>query len=376
MRKKQISNLILKISVVVLIVLLLGVFYKNRHQPTIKEVKTIAVGYKKMNVGVISTGIIEPMKQVKVKAEIGGILRDVRWEKGAVVKKGVLWGKIDTPEINQHLQNIEKLKAELKQMDIDYQNALKRYTRLKELYLQGAVSKEMVEEAEVTCNKTSISFQLLKQQLNAEKGRKDLLAKKSIITFPISGIILKQDVEEGVVVTPGSELFTIAKLDKLRVKCQLPEIDVAKVKKDMMAEITIENLPQEKFYGKIIEVSPFPIKESNLLLFEVFISISNSSPKLQIGRSVNVEIFSTQEEKSLTIPIEAVSIKENKKFVFVVKNEMLYEREVKTGTIDIEGENIEIISGLKEGEEICISVDEELKEGMKVKAIKVPKERR
>lgn len=232
-----------------------------------------------------------------------------------------------------------------------------------------------MEMAEVEYNKIHLSEQLLKQQLKVEEERKRRLEEQIKIASPISGVILKQDIEEGMVITPGTILFIVANLDKLAVKCNIPEVDIGRVKKDMEVRITAETLPGKEFQGKIVKVSPFPMESSNISLFEVVISIEKPFQGLQIGRGVNVEIFSIQEGKSLVVPIEAISIKEDKKMVFVVEDGRAWEREITIGMVDVENKNIEITSGLKEGEEISILAEEELTEGMKVESIKVPERR-
>lgn len=93
MRKNRAFRIIFKIglwAMVLLAALLLVKFYQEKQHPSIKEIKTISVRYKMMNVGLISTGVIEPMEHVGVRAEIGGILRDMKWQRGEIIKKGVL----------------------------------------------------------------------------------------------------------------------------------------------------------------------------------------------------------------------------------------------------------------------------------------------
>ncbi|MEW6607300.1 MAG: efflux RND transporter periplasmic adaptor subunit [bacterium] len=375
MGKNRFFKSIFTISVcaifVSLVLILAGKFYWDKQHPSIKKVRTTLVEYKRMNVGVFSTGIIEPMEKVKVRAKIGGILRDVKGQVGERIKKGMCWGTIDTPEVVQNLQNIERLQVELQQVDIDCQNALRKWTRLKELYLEKAVSKEMVETAEVEYNKAVVSAKFLEQQLKIEEKKKRQLQIQTKITSPISGVIMEQDIEGEMMVTCGTILFTVANLNELVVKCNIPEIDIGKITKGMIAKITTDTLPGKEFHGKVIKISPFPIKDSNLSLFEVVILIKKPFHGLQIGRSVNVEMFSTIVEKSLVVPIEAVVIKENKKILFVVKDGIVWEKEITVGRVGVENKDIEVSSGLKEGEEVCISPDEDLVEGMVVKSIRV-----
>lgn len=374
MRKYQVFRSIFKISILVIAVLViffLGKFYQKKQQPVIKEVKTIVVGYKKMDVGVLATGIVEPREVIKVRVEIEGILRDIINEPETRIKKGQLWGIIDSPQTLQTIQNIEKIKAELELRNIDYKNALNKYNRLKELYTQEVVSREMVEMAEIESNKISISSTLLKEQLMAEEKKREQIQRQTNVTSPISGVIVERNGEEGMVVTPGNILFSVANLDKLLIKINIPEVDVVKTKKDMVAKITSDTLPGKEFQGRILKIAQFPSKTSNIPLYEVLIEIANTTHQLQVGRSVNVEVFSTQEAKFLVVPIEAIAIKEEKKIVFIVQDGILRIKEVTTGSVDVNNEYIEITSGLKEGEEICLSPDEEFVEGIPVKDIKV-----
>lgn len=374
MKKYQVVRSIFKIilfTTSVLIVFSLGKFYQKGKQPLIKEVKTTVVGHKKMDVGILATGIIESKEMIKVRAEIDGIVSKIIKHPETEIKRGQLWGIIDSPQILQNLQNIEKIKVKLQELNIDYKNALITYNRLKELYSQGAVSKEMVERAEVEYNKISISIKLLEEELRVEENRREQIQRQTKVTSPISGAIVKQNVEEKMAVTVGTVLFTVANLNQLLVKINIPEADIVKIKRDMVAKITSDTLPGKEFQGRIFKIVQFPSESSNNIpLYEVLIEIKDPTHKLQIYRNVNVEIFSTQSERSLVVPIEAVTIREEKKVVFIVEDGIVRARKVTTGTIDVNNEYIEITSGLKEGEEICISDNEELVEGMKVKSIK------
>ncbi len=320
-----------------------------------------------MDVGVFTTGVVEPVKKVSLRTKVGGMLIGVHSDVGNSVKKGEVLVRIESEEYIQTLVEIERLKIELAKFAIEIENGVKKLESLKVLCEEGVVAKETLEKVEVEYKKEILSLETLKNQLDLQMRKREELDMYIRIISPIDGVILEKYVEERMVISPGMVLFVVGALNNLAVRCNIPEVDIEKVSMHAQAKITIEGV-RDTFNGKIFCITPF-IKTTggSIPSFETLVQIENPSSRLYIGRTVNVEILSPEIEERLVIPIEAVFLKENKKSVFVVENGYLKLQEITTGMVDSIGEYIEIIKGLKEGQWICTSIDEEkVKEGMKV----------
>ncbi len=227
------------------------------------------------------------------------------------------------------------------------------------------------------------------------------------VNSPVSGIVSSLRVEQGerVVGTQqmaGTEMMTIADLSKMEVRVDVNENDIVRLSlgDTTLIDVDAYSASGKKFKGIVTSIantantkaSPDAVTE-----FKVKIRILNDSYQdlvkegnkypFRPGMTASVEILTNSKNDAISIPLSAVTTREDKKdsiaggsgkvkeLVFVSENGVAAIREVKTGISDYE--NIEIISGLKEGDEVISGpyfvVSKQLKEGDKVKKISTPK---
>jgi HlyD family secretion protein len=190
-----------------------------------------------------------------------------------------------------------------------------------------------------------------------------------IIKAPTDGKILDVYIKESAFLQPGTKVIEIGNINRLYVEADILATDVGNVAKDQKAIVTSDDIDIGELKGVVSKVYPKAFSKLSDLGIEqkrvkVDVDLNNISSKLKAGYDVTTKIVTNEKNNVLQIPKNSVFQMENKNYVFVVENSKVKLRQIKTG---IEGDdNIEVISGLKEGEKVIISPDKDIKEGIKV----------
>ena len=177
------------------------------------------------------------------------------------------------------------------------------------------------------------------------------MLNNATITAPIGGIVSNRFMDEGSMAAPGVPLFTIVDMDKVKAVVNVVEANIGKVSTNSKAKLSVEAL-QEEIEGNVTLVSPTVKPMSRTATVEI--TIDNSSHKLKPGMFAKVTIPVKVHEDVIVVHRSAVL--EDKasggKYVFVANNGVCKKREVQVGIT--RSDEIEILSGLKVGEEVII----------------------
>ncbi|WMW77626.1 efflux RND transporter periplasmic adaptor subunit [Flavobacterium sp. 20NA77.7] len=373
-----------------------------------KVVETAKVESMTIIETVSATGKIQPEVEVKISSEVSGEVIALNVKEGQQVKKGDLLVKIN-PDIyesgvNRTVASLSTTKAGVNQADAQVKEAKANYDRNKKLFDKGVISKaewdRIVSAYEVaTAAKQSAYYQMKSASANVTEANDNL--KRTSIFAPADGTISKLDVELGerVMGTQGmasTELMRIANLNNMEVEVDVNENDIVKVNIGDSAKVEVDAYLKRKFEGIVTSISNSATSATTadqVTNFKVKVRLSkesyqdllagkptNFSP-FRPGMTATVDIITKRSVNVLGVPIGAVVIKEDttatkkdivaelekeeakekgkapkkdEKFecVFVKIGDKAKLKVVKTGIQD--DTNIEIISGLKKGDEIIV----------------------
>ena len=415
MKKKTLTLLI--ISVVVLIIILIigkknGWFGKTGN---FKQVEITKIEPLTIIETVPATGKIQPETEVKLSSEVSGEIIELPITEGQEVKKGDLLVKINPDLYQSGLQRsqaaLENARANYNQTKATLKEAEANYNRNKSLFDKGIISKSEWDQAvssfEVAkANSESAFFNIQSATATVNEAR-DNLARTTIYA-PIDGTIsrLSAELGERVVGTQqmaGTEIMRVANLSSMEVEVDVNENDIVKVSLRDSAIVEVDAYLKKEFRGVVTEIANSPETEltaDQVTNFKVKVRIlpesyqnllegkgKNYSP-FRPGMTATVDIITEQKENIVAVPISAIVIKNdttsNKKpnaqkttdekfeCVFVKDGDEAKLRVVKTGIQD--DTNIEISSGLQEGEEVITgpynTVTKTLKQGDKIEVEK------
>ena len=192
--------------------------------------------------------------------------------------------------------------------------------------------------------------QVKQAQANLNQIRNQI-AQKSLAA-PIDGIITDVAFQKGEMASLTQIAISMNSLSDFEVKSDIAESDIAKIKLADPVQITFDAFGEnEKWQGKVIKIDPAQTVVAGVVYYQVTIGLSGTDSRIKSGMTANLEIETERHVGVLIIPLRVVG--ENKT-VKIMENGQIKEKQIETGIKNDQGE-VEIISGLKEGETIAIS---------------------
>jgi RND family efflux transporter MFP subunit len=290
------------------------------------------------------TGTIAANNDVTIISETQGRVVKVYAQVGDYKTAGSVLVEVDA----------ELKEANYKAASMSYEKAKNDLERFESLYKDNSISESQIEQARWSFQNAEAQYIVAKRQLKDTK-----------ITTPISGIITARNVDIGSMVMGAPQSTVVANvvdISKLKVKINVAEKDVFKLKVGDNVKVTTDIYPDAVFQGKISTIS---VKGDEAHTYPVEVRIENSSKyPLKAGMFGRAEFTLKSGNNNIIVPREAVvgSLKDAK--VYVVQNNVAKLRSVKTGT-EI-GTNVEVVSGLKEGEIVIVNGQNNLKDNASV----------
>ncbi len=306
----------------------------------------------------LAVGTIEPENEISIKSKVSGVVKRIFADAGTYVHEGdpLLEVKPDPTPLE-----LADAKRQYQIAQTALVNAKQEFVREESLYKKGLISIKEYEDFQKQYNETDLNCKLAQEHLALlEKGsvKIDSTIIESIVKAPINGYVLNKTVEVGDPVTPlttyqeGTVLMKMANMSRLIFKGTVDEIDVGKLKEGMESVLKVGALPNDTVRGVLRKISLKADKKENATVFPIEIYIPPSqNAVLRAGYSANANIIIQQKTNVLTVPERTVTFRNDSAFVMIpLGPEKSADRYIKTGLSD--AINVEVISGLKEGEEV------------------------
>ena len=372
---------------------------------------------------VSASGVIEPETEVKLSPDVAGEIIELNVLEGDSVKIGDLLVKIrpdnfisaldrSKANLNQNMANLAQSKANLKRAEAQYVRADLEFKRNEKLHKDKVISDSDWEQIQSTFLTAQNDLDAAKQQVIAA----EYIVKSSQATVneasenlrltnvysPFSGVVSQLLVEKGerVVGTAqmaGTEMLRLADLSKMEVRVNVNENDIVRISKGDTTIIDVDSysFAGKKFKGVVTSIANSANTKASVdavTEFEVKIRILNESyadlitEKMKYpfrpGMTASVDIITQKKDNVLAVPLAAVTTREDstaknpegtkaKELDFIIENNRAKQTEIKTGISDFD--NIEVLEGLKEGQEIISGpyfvVSKQLKDNDPVKKV-------
>lgn len=352
-RFKRLSSFQKAIILIIALLVLLGIFRILSAVIQPKEVADPPVNVKvaTSEMGSIYTtspitGRIQPAQEALIIPMAQGAVNRVNVSLGDFVKKGTVLFEIDSAQIS----------AAYNQASAGLQAAKTAYNAMKTLYAEGAVSRADLEVANANYTAALAATSQTKEAYDNCRP-----------AAPFDGYVTSLNVTVGNQAPTGSLAATVADVSSLKIETGVSEYIVNSLVPGQEVDIYINTLGDKPYIGIIESVSPAPGTGS--LTYPTTIQIPNKSGELKAGMFAEIQIKSQSKEEVLLVPSDAPYIKSGKTWVITIdKNSMPVFNEVVTGLDN--GEYTEIVKGLKPGEEVIISGQPYVTEGIEVLVIK------
>jgi RND family efflux transporter MFP subunit len=313
---------------------------------------------------IILPGNVQPFITSPIYARTNGYLRKWNVDIGAHVKKGQLLAVIETPEVDQQLQqslsNLNTAKANL---------ALAETTknRYQGMIRSNAVSQQDVDNALGTYNANKAIVEA--NQANV----KQLQALQSFekIYAPFDGVVTARNTDIGDLINSGNaggvktDLFHISQPGTLRVYVNVPEEYSQGVKVGMTADLTLAEFPGRKFQGKLVRTAEAINMTTRTLLIEI--EMKNPAGELLTGSYAEVHLKVPTQTSTLLLPVNTLIFRSEGLRVGIVKDGKVVLSAVTPGRDS--GNQIEIVSGLKADDQVIINPPDSITSGQQVQIV-------
>lgn len=315
--------------------------------------------------GLILPAEVQPMLQASIFARVSGYLKKWNVDIGARVTAGQILAEIDTPEIDQQL---DQARAQVGVAQANLKLAQITDARWQWLLASKTVSKQEADEksAAVSVNVATVEAERANvRRLEETQGFQRVLA-------PFAGIITARNVDMGDLISIGGarELFHIAQTDALRVYVRVPQTQAAEIRTGEDGEVLIPELPDETFPAKVVATSEAMSTTSRTLLTELH--VDNSKGRIRIGSYAQVRFNSITAAPALTLPSSVLLFRSQGLQVGVVNAQGVVElRNVKVGR-DF-GQRVEILSGVTAADKVIATPFDSIVSGMTVRVAPPPK---
>jgi len=302
-------------------------------------------------------GTLEPIRQVRILPEMPGKIAALKVDVGDSVQAGDTLAIMENTTLNLQLQ---QARAGLASAQAAYRDAETTLKRLKTLLKNQAVSQQQYDKAR-------LGFDAAKAQLQQAQAAVALLEvqlQKTYLTAPFNGIITQKNLEEGDLINPAAArapLYVLQDLSQIKVELYVPQQEIGAIRKGQRAILSL-NGQLVSTEGRVTTVNQAadPLSKT----FSVEVIFPNFHGKLTSGVFGEVGIMVKTIPATLVLPREAVL---NERQVFVYRNGLARLVEIQPGLIT--ERQIEIRSGLREGDTVIVKGNYLLTEGAPVKLV-------
>jgi RND family efflux transporter MFP subunit len=358
------------------LVLIAAVIYSGIHSRATAEsrleqstdaaaIPTVAVLFPKEGAPtdeVVLPGVTQAFIDAPIYARTNGYLVHWYFDIGAHVKKDQLLAVIDTPEVDQQLQ---QARADLETAQANVAIAKITADRWQSLVSDGSVSQQETDQYNINLKATKSTL-----QSNAANVRRlEQLQSYEKVYAPFDGIITARQTDIGQLVNAGNspdepqQLFHMSSTRTLRVYVAVPEVYAPSVRSGASAPLTLDEFPGETFRGTIVRNANSIDLASRTLLIEV--DIDNPTGRLLPGAYVFVHLKLPDTTHSMIIPAGALIFRKEGLQVALV-------RDGKAHLISVKikhdyGNTVEIVSGLQPGDSVIADPPDSLVDGTQVR---------
>ena len=330
-------------------------FNKSQEKPVVYETdapfKTTII--KKT----VAIGKVIPRKEVNVTSQVSGVVEKVYVVAGQTVKKGDLIARIT---LAPNMVMLNSAESQLQSAEINLKNAEDELERQKKLY-----ADKLISESEY--NKFLLTYNLQRQAVESAENNLLLIREgatrksdlvSNMIRATVDGMILDVPNKEGAFIVEsstfgaGTTVASLADMNDMIFEGMVDEAEVGKIREGMELVLDVGALEGEPFSAVLEYISPKGIEDQGTIKFQIRAAVTLSDQLfLRANYSANADIVLDKRENVLAINEGNLLIEDEQHFVEVETAPQQFEKhKVETGLSD--GINIEIVSGLKEGEKI------------------------
>lgn len=331
---------------------------------------------------------------------------------GDRVREGQVLATIDAPDLDKQVaqarSTLQQSESNLAQMEAQLHLANLTWQRYKVLVAKGVFSRQDGDQQEANYRVAEANVRAAQNTVQANRDNLErlfVLQQYERVTAPFNGVITARNIDVGALINAqgtglglsgvpssgptqqgvqgnnegasgalassaspatggaqGGEMFQIASIDRLRILVSIPEGYASAVRVGQRAELFFQEMPNEKFEGRVTRTSASIDQNTRTLLVEV--QVKNTTGRLLPGMYVVVNFADVKPQAPLIVPGSAIVVRNGKTVVALVQDNVVHFRPISIGR-DY-GDQTEVIGGLNAGDVIATNVSDEVQEGARI----------
>jgi len=283
----------------------------NGRERLIPAVEAVQAQYGSLPLTERLSGVVKAINQVEIFPEISALVIAVHVQNGDEVEKGQPLVSLRDREFQERLKQAraahqiaqaQTRQAEAKLKEIEAE--LKRARALAEKELTSQAELETIETQALSAEADVELARARVEQASANVAEQEEALTQTVIRAPVDGSVGNRNAEVGMMVDPGTRLFTLGQLDSVRVEIVLTDRKLNYIETGQRAEILGANLPSGSMTASVSRISPFlhPVTHST----EAEIDLANPGHYLKSGMFVTADIFYGESEQATLVPLSAL----------------------------------------------------------------------
>jgi HlyD family secretion protein len=376
-------KLALVAALLVLVAAGIACYYYSVRNNELTQVKVIKAVRAELEAKVYTTGKIDLQNKQEVRVLTPGMIKAVSIEVGTKVKKGDLLLELESKDLDLQIKqaqaavgvaraNLATVNGRVAQLENAVANPNQVITSppvgipgLAGELPTGNVVSVTLQEAKNSRSQAQALLNQAQATLDLVRGQKN----NTRITAALDGTVLAVSAAVNQPAVAQVPLAIVGDLEHLVVVAEVNEVDAGKLAQGQTVKISGATLGDREFGGKVISVSPIaqaqPSLQGNQTTVQAKVQLDQSDPALKPGFSVSLTVITSSKPNVLQMPQEAVFTQDKLKYVYIVNQGTLSQKQVTTG---ISGDiNVEILSGINEGDQVVLNPSKNLREGLKVR---------
>jgi RND family efflux transporter MFP subunit len=360
------------IAAAVVAVLALAWFLRSPALP----VEAAAVERGVLALRVTTNGKVEPVQEAEVRARLDGRIVEIP-EPGTNVSEGDVILRIDAGPVSSELAKAQSERLAALESMRAARSKLRRQRQITatddRLFEEGAIAKERHAESRAALREAQARVAYLESEVplrvdSLDHRIKDLEDQQtsSVLTAPVTGSVYRTERRRGEVVHAGDPILWIADLSDLRVRANIDQVDLGRVRGDQRVEITSNAFPGRLWTGIVSEVIPHVVVRQSRSISEGLAKVEPPTEGLVPGMSVDVDIVVEQSEDALRVPAEAIFRSNGDAFVYRIEGSRARRIDVALGLETVNA--VQVTEGLEADDVVVLGPATELAEGDRVAA--------
>lgn len=371
--------------VIGLLLVIMGILaIKGAFTPRVEvEVATVSQVYPSQAFTLLNaSGYVVAQRKAAVASKATGQLVWLGVEEGSRVRQGEVLARLENRDAvatrDQAAANLGSARAALEQAKAELHDATLAYNRQKELVSQGIVAEADYDAAFARYKRAKAGVRGAESSITSSAAAlhgTDVAIDYTLIRAPFDAVVLTKNADVGDIVTPlgaaanaKAAVVTIADMGSLQVEADVSESNLEKIKVGQPCEVTLDALPEVRFRGILHTVVPTADRSKATVMVKVkFLDMDKRILPEMSAKVAFLErpVKSDEQRPVIALNPQAISTRNGKKFVFLVKGDRAVETQVDVGAQI--GDMVRIVRGVKAGDKVVVKPLDKLKDGSRIK---------